>query len=74
MRVCEIKSLKVLDVTTNPITQPPQECCEIGISAMKRYWHDHTNESKDSTPRKVRKSPRNVFGNCFTSSLLTSGL
>lgn len=38
MRVCDME-LKSLDVSSNPVIQPPQETCERGICSMKRYYH-----------------------------------
>lgn len=38
MRVCEM-DLKSIDVSSNPITEPPAETCERGICSMRRYWH-----------------------------------
>ena len=38
MRVCEM-DLKTIDVTFNPVIQPPLETCERGIYSMRRYYH-----------------------------------
>ena len=38
MRVCEM-DLKTIDVSFNPVIQPPLETCERGISSMRRYYH-----------------------------------
>ena len=38
MRVCEM-DLKTIDVTFNPVIQPPLETCERGIFSMRRYYH-----------------------------------
>lgn len=38
MRVCEM-DLKAIDVSFNPVIQPPLETCERGISSMRRYYH-----------------------------------
>ena len=37
MRICDM-DLKTIDVTSNPVIQPPIETCERGICAMKRYY------------------------------------
>jgi Leucine-rich repeat (LRR) protein len=37
MRVCEMH-LKEIDVSSNPITEPPIETCERRIPSMRRYW------------------------------------
>ena len=38
MRVCDM-DLRLIDVSSNPVIQPPIETCERGISSMKRYYH-----------------------------------
>ena len=38
MSVCNM-ALKSIDVSNNPIIQPPIETCERGIGSMKRYYH-----------------------------------
>lgn len=38
MRVCDM-DLKLIDVSSNPVIQPPIETCERGIFSMKRYYH-----------------------------------
>jgi GTPase SAR1 family protein/S1-C subfamily serine protease len=38
MRVCNME-LKTIDVSSNPVIQPPIETCERGIGSMKRYYH-----------------------------------
>ena len=38
MRVCEM-DLKSIDVSFNPVIQPPLETCERGIFSMRRYYH-----------------------------------
>ncbi|KAG7343390.1 Miro domain containing protein [Nitzschia inconspicua] len=38
MRVCDME-LKSIDVSSNPVIQPPIETCERGICSMKRYYH-----------------------------------
>jgi Leucine-rich repeat (LRR) protein len=37
MRVCNM-NLRSLDVTSNPVIQPPIDTCERGIAGMKRYY------------------------------------
>lgn len=36
-RVCD--ALTMIDVTFNPVMQPPLETCERGIRSMRRYFH-----------------------------------
>jgi Leucine-rich repeat (LRR) protein len=36
-RICEM-ALKRVDVSSNPINEPPIETCDRGIYAMRRYW------------------------------------
>jgi GTPase SAR1 family protein len=38
MRICDM-DLRSIDVSANPVTQPPIETCERGICSMKRYYH-----------------------------------
>ena len=38
MRICDM-DLKSIDVSGNPVTEPPFETCERGICSMRRYWH-----------------------------------
>jgi hypothetical protein len=37
MRVCDM-DLRTIDVSSNPVIQPPIETCERGICGMKRYY------------------------------------
>ena len=36
--ICEM-DLRVLDVSSNPLLQPPLETCERGLHSMQRYYH-----------------------------------
>ena len=45
MRVCDM-DLKAIDVSSNPVIQPPIETCERGIAGMKRYYHLMRMEDK----------------------------
>ncbi len=36
--VCEM-DLRVFDVSSNPLVQPPLETCERGLHSMRRYYH-----------------------------------
>ncbi len=36
--ICEM-DLRVLDVSSNPLMQPPLETCQRGIQSMRRYYH-----------------------------------
>lgn len=38
MRVCEM-DIKAIDVSSNPVLQPPTETCDRGICSMRRYYH-----------------------------------
>ena len=44
---CDMKSLKSIDVSCNPLEEPPIECCERGIHAMSRYWRAHRSRNKE---------------------------
>ena len=37
--ICEKMDLRVLDVSSNPVVQPPLETCERGLHSMRRYYH-----------------------------------
>ncbi|GKY97822.1 hypothetical protein MPSEU_000740300 [Mayamaea pseudoterrestris] len=37
-RVCDM-DIRTIDVSSNPVIQPPIETCERGICSMKRYYH-----------------------------------
>jgi GTPase SAR1 family protein len=45
MRVCDM-DLRQIDVSSNPVVQPPLETCERGICSMKRYYHCLRNEKQ----------------------------
>lgn len=53
MRVCEM-DLKVIDVSSNPVIQPPQETCDRGICSMRRYYHCIRMEEQ-SKPRALEE-------------------
>jgi hypothetical protein len=36
--ICEM-DLRVLDVSSNPLMQPPLETCQRGLQSMRRYYH-----------------------------------
>ncbi len=36
--ICEME-LRLLDVSSNPLMQPPLETCERGLQSMRRYYH-----------------------------------
>jgi GTPase SAR1 family protein len=56
MRVCDM-DLRQIDVSSNPVVQPPLETCERGICSMKRYYHCLRNEeqSKQKAADEVNK-------------------
>lgn len=60
MRVCEM-DLRTIDVSSNPVIQPPIETCERGICSMKRYYHclrmEEQSKSKalEEMQRKIQK-------------------
>lgn len=39
MRVCMMNGLRIVDVSSNPLIQPPIETCERGICSMRRYYY-----------------------------------
>lgn len=47
VQICEM-DLRVLDVSSNPLFQPPLETCERGLTSMRRFYHCLTlEESKN---------------------------
>ena len=56
MRVCNM-DIKDIDVSSNPLIQPPIETCERGMCSMKRYYHCLRNEEqkKHKALEKVQK-------------------
>jgi Ras of Complex, Roc, domain of DAPkinase/Trypsin-like peptidase domain len=56
MRICDM-DLKVIDVSSNPVTEPPFETCERGICSMRRYWQciRAEEQSKKKTLAEVHK-------------------
>jgi Leucine-rich repeat (LRR) protein/GTPase SAR1 family protein len=71
MRVCDM-DLKNIDVSSNPVLQPPIETCERGIGSMKRYYHCIRMEDKSKaklhagqeskTPGRQNKKSKIGFG------------
>lgn len=56
MRICDM-DLKSIDVSSNPIIQPPIDTCERGICSMKRYYHclRMEEQSKQKAVEEVQK-------------------
>lgn len=82
MRVCEM-DLRVIDVSSNPVIQPPIETCERGICSMKRYYHCLRLEEQSkqkaleevqrkSLKQKKKDSKKKGYGDFIKSALLTS--
>jgi len=46
MRICDM-DIKDIDVSSNPLIQPPIETCERGMCSMKRYYHCLRNEEQN---------------------------
>jgi len=63
MRVCEM-DLKTIDVSSNPVTEPPAETCERGLCSMRRYWHcirmeeQSKKKAVEEVQKKVQKSSK----------------
>jgi Ras of Complex, Roc, domain of DAPkinase len=66
-RICEME-LKTIDVSSNPITEPPIETCERGICSMRRYWHCIRLEEQTKT-----KAVRNQAKQLGSSTAASSG-
>mmetsp|Transcript_25462 Transcript_25462/g.29080 ORF Transcript_25462/g.29080 Transcript_25462/m.29080 type:complete len:1382 (+) Transcript_25462:90-4235(+) len=81
MRVCEM-DLKTIDVSGNPVIQPPIETCERGISSMKRYYqclrqeeqskHKTLEEYHKKTLKKGKREEKKKFGKINRLFLLKS--
>lgn len=87
MRVCDM-DLKSIDVSSNPVIQPPIETCERGIGSMKRYYHclrmedkskakmQAAQQSRASSGRQAKKPSKNKIGfgiGSITKSIMSSG-
>lgn len=75
MRVCEM-DLKSIDVSFNPVIQPPLETCERGIFSMRRYYHclrlEEQSKSKamEEAQKKAGRQKKNQKGKkCYASFL-----
>lgn len=55
--VCEM-DLRVFDVSSNPLVQPPLETCERGLHSMRRYYHALKLEEM-AGPESSQASPKN---------------
>jgi hypothetical protein len=61
MRICDM-DIRTIDVSSNPVIQPPIETCERGICSMKRYYHCLRMEEQtklkamEEVQKKVQKS------------------
>lgn len=63
--VCEM-DLRVLDVSSNPLIQPPLETCERGIFSMRRYYNclrveEHMNVEGSRVPEHENGSTSKGF-------------
>jgi GTPase SAR1 family protein len=80
MRICEM-DIRIIDVSSNPVIQPPTETCERGICSMRRYYHCLRAEEqvkhkaleelqKKSMKGKKRevKNPFRIFGSKLSSN------
>lgn len=56
MRICDME-LKAIDVSSNPVIQPPIETCERGVQSMKRYYMNLRME--EQTKQKALNAQRN---------------
>jgi GTPase SAR1 family protein len=80
MRICEM-DIRTIDVSSNPVIQPPIETCERGICSMRRYYHCLRAEEQvkhkalEEVQKKIVKSkkregknPFRLFGTKLSSS------
>ena len=72
MRVCEM-DIKTIDVSGNPVIQPPTETCERGICSMKRYYHclrteaQNKHKALEEVQKKLIKNKKREAKKPFTS-------
>lgn len=58
--ICEKMDLRVLDVSSNPLVQPPLETCKRGLHSMRRYYQClKLEEVAGMTEPAVQPSPQN---------------
>lgn len=75
MRICDM-DLKTIDVSNNPVIQPPIETCERGVQSMKRYYLNLRMEEQTKQKTKAaleskaskyaKKPPKGKGGALFT--------
>jgi GTPase SAR1 family protein len=79
MRICDM-DLKVIDVSSNPVTEPPFETCERGICSMRRYWHciraeeQSTKKTLAEAHKKVSQKPKKGYGSFMGLKMRSSNL
>jgi Leucine-rich repeat (LRR) protein len=56
--------LRHLDVTSNPVTEPPVEVCEQGLHKMRQYYKLHPQQQRDPSSRRACA--------CCTNTTVTS--
>jgi Leucine rich repeat len=49
-KTARLPRLRHLDITSNPVTEPPVEVCEAGLHEMRRYYKAHPQQ-QDSSKR-----------------------
>jgi len=70
MRVCTME-LKAIDVSNNPVLQPPIETCERGLGSMKRYYYCLRRE--EQSKRYASEALQSKAARKFKKSLLGLG-
>jgi GTPase SAR1 family protein len=75
MRVCDM-DLRVIDVSSNPVIQPPIETCERGIGSMKRYYQclRMEEQTKQKALELEKKQKKKEAKKKASSSLASSSL
>jgi len=77
MRVCEM-DLKSIDVSFNPVIQPPLETCERGIFSMRRYYHclrleeQSKNKAMEEAQKKAGRQKKKKGYACFLQNISIS--
>ena len=59
MQVCDM-DLKTIDVSCNPVTEPPVETCDRGIGYMRLYWRSIKIEEQSKQRKSVAEAQKKL--------------
>ena len=71
--ICEME-LRVLDVSSNPLVQPPLETCERGLHSMRRYYHCLKLEEMTGPNFQQNKQSKYIFKKTRVKSMMKSSV